>query len=157
MDAEEPVIKIRSKDEIAREFNKILAGLLNRLEKKCRSENDLALIDRVRKRLLIAKNTSLGICIEGSIPFFMNYSEKILDEDETRRSEFVSTINPRKAYHDRYGEPPTAMQDFVFEIADVIRYQYNRANQTEKMQVYLEVRNLLNNCIEYKIARGDKK
>jgi hypothetical protein len=152
---EQPELQIRPMDVIALEFNSIVAALITRLEKKCKSENELALIDRMRKRVAVAKSVSTDFIIDGAIPFFMKHSAQILNESLVQREEYFSKMNPRKEYEDRYGEKPTAAQDFVFELADVIRNQYKKSSAAEKIIIYGDVRKLLNDCIEFKIARGD--
>jgi hypothetical protein len=97
--------------------------------------------------------------VQGACPFFIKYSNQILEPDVEKRETFFTTIDPRKVYKERYNEEPTASQDFVFQLIDIIRNQYKVASQTEKEQVYKEVKDLHNACIEYEIAKPstDKK
>lgn len=141
-------VEIRKIDEIIKEFNATVRALITRLEKKSRSEVEIANLDRLKKRIQLLKVT-MGepALINESSPFFIEYSEKVINRDE----QFFNTMDVRAEYIKRKGKIDK-QDEFIFSLTDSIRAHYNKAAKKEKDEVYAEVKKLFDDCIEYQIA-----
>lgn len=139
---------IRDSNAIAKEFNTTVRSLITRLEKKSRSDIEIANLDRLKKRIQLLKSTmGDSALISESSSFFIEYSNKILDRDEN----FFNTMDVRAEYIKRKGRVEK-QDEFIFSLTDSIRTHYNKSTQTEKDAIYGEVRTLFNCCVEYEIA-----
>lgn len=141
-------IKIRKPAEIVKYFNTKVRELITKLEKKSRTDVEIANLDRLKKRIQLLKTTmGENALITESSPFFMEYSERILNRDEV----FFNTMDVRAEYIKRKGKVDK-QDEFIFSLTDSIRNHYNKSSQKEKDDVYNDVKILFEHCIEYQLA-----
>ncbi len=135
--------------DLAKKFNQTTQYIIGRIEKKSTSEIEKANLDRLRKRIKLAKQT-LGdeVLLVESSPFFIEYSEQILEEDMNVRDKFFMTMDIRAEYKKRKGEV-TKQDEFIFSLTESIRSHYRSATQAEKDEVYANVKILFECCVEY--------
>lgn len=133
------------------DFNKTVGALVNRLEKKSRSEVDIANLDRLKRRIRLLKGT-LGdsALIDNSRTFFIEYAERILEPDVEKRNKFINELDVRQEILAK-GGVVDQKDEFIFSLVDSIRTHYNRAQQKERDEVYTEVNFLLTCVLEYSI------
>lgn len=141
-------VDIRKPQEIIADFSATVRSLIGKLEKKSRDEIELANLDRLKKRISLLRST-LGesALITESTPFFLEYSDKIINRDEN----FFISMDVKSEYIKRKGRIDK-QDEFIFTMTDSIRSHYNRSSQIEKDEVYNNVKKLLSCCAEYKIA-----
>jgi len=139
---------LRGRNVIVSEFNTTIRELITKLEKKSRSEIEIANLDRLRKRISLLKQTQGdSVLIVECTPFMLEYREQILNRDEV----FFNTMDVRGAYLKKK-KTVDKQDEFIFDLTDTIRTQYNKASQAEKDDVYNKIKTLFNDCIEYKLA-----
>lgn len=141
-------MEIRKPDEIVKEFNIIIKNLISKLEKKSKSDIEVANLDRLKKRISLFK-TTMGdsALVSTSAPFFIEYSEQIISRDE----KFFNSMDVRAEYIKRKGKIEKN-DEFIFGLIDSIKYQYNKSSQIEKDIIYNEVKSLFDCSVEYKLA-----
>lgn len=144
-------LKIRKPEEITAAFNAGTRDLIQRLEKKSRSEDEIANLDRLKKRISLVKN-SLGesFLLQNAAPVFVEFSDYILEKDEQKRDSFFLEYNVRAECMKR-GAHLDKSDEFIFSLIDSIRAYYKRASSAEKKDIYAEIRKLLECCVEYKL------
>ena len=137
--------------ELTRLFNTTTQYIISRIEKKSTSEVERANLDRLRKRIKLAKQT-LGdeVLLSESSPFFIEYADQILEEDMAVRDKFFMTMDIRAEYKKRKGEV-TKQDEFIFSLTESIRSHYRSATQAEKNEVYDNVKKLFECCVEYQL------
>ena len=141
-------INIRNKSVVVAEFNTTVRELITKLEKKSRSEIELANLDRLKKRISLLKQLQgENVLLIECTPFMLEYREQILSRNEI----FFTTMDIRAAYLVKK-KSVDKQDEFIFDLTDTIRTQYNKATQTEKNDVYARVKTLFNACIEYTLA-----
>lgn len=140
--------QLRPAGEIAREFNASTRNLITKLEKKSRSEEELANLDRLKKRISLLKSTmgETALVMEAS-PFFIEYAERILEPDQATREKFFMELDVRSEYIKRKGSV-SKQDEFVFGLTDSIRNHYKKSSQQERDEVYKEVKTMLACCTE---------
>lgn len=140
---------IRDSTVIIGEFNTIVRGLITKVEKKSRREEEIANLDRLKKRITLLKQTigDYALISEAS-PFFIEYSEQILIRDE----KFFETMDVRTEYMKRVGGNVKREDEFIFDLIKSVREHYKKATQTEKDDVYVDVKTLFKCCVEYKLS-----
>lgn len=134
--------------EIIKEHGLTINSLIKKLEKKSRSEIELANLDRLRKRLNILRSISDSALITEMTPTMEEYADDILNRNE----EFFLTANARSEFVKINKREPTKNEEFIFDLIDSIRAHYKKSPQAEKDTVYGEVVTVFNCCIEYKLA-----
>ncbi len=140
--------QLRGRNVIVGEFNTTIRELITKLEKKSRSEIEIANLDRLRKRISLLKQTQGdSVLIVECTPFMLEYREQILNRDEV----FFNTMDVRSAYLKKK-KTVDKQDEFIFDLTDTIRTQYNKASQAEKDDVYNKIKTLFNDCIEYTLA-----
>ena len=142
---------VRSTDVLIKEFNATVRGLISKLEKKSRSDIEVANLDRLRKRISLLRTTAgESSLISESSPFFIEYSDQIINRDE----KFFNSMDVRSEYIKRKGSV-NKQDEFIFSLTDSIRGHYNKASQKEKDELYNDVKTLFEACVEYQIATSD--
>lgn len=142
-------INIRDPDVVAREFNETVRNLIKRLEKKSRSDIEIANLDRLKKRITLLKSTMGDLALIGeSSPFFIEYADKIISREET----FFLTMDIRAEYVKRKNGKVDKQDEFMFSLTDSIREHYKKSSQKDRDDVYNDVKMLFNACVEYQIA-----
>lgn len=140
-----------SKDTVS-DFNKLVRALINRLEKKSRQDEEIANLDRLKKRISLLRSTmGDNALIAEAAPLFIDYAEKILESDVEKREKFFLDMDVRGEYIKRKGVIQK-QDEFFFTLTDSIRAHYRRAQKKEREEVYAEVKNMLTCCLEYTIA-----
>jgi hypothetical protein len=141
---------VRKTESIVAEFNATVRNLLNKFERKARSELDAANIDRLKKRIVLLKST-MGdhSLIELSSPFFIEYSDNILERNE----DFFIGMDVRREYVSRSGNAITKNNEFIFSLIDYVRNNYNKSSPKEKDDLYESVRSLFSNSVEYNLSK----
>ncbi len=141
-------INIRNKNVIVAEFNTTIRELITKLEKKSRSSVELANLDRLKKRISLLKQLQGdAVLIVECTPFMLEYRDQILSRDEI----FFTTMDIRAEYLKKK-KIVDKQDEFIFDLTDTIRTQYNKATQTEKDDVYGKVKVLFNGCVEHALA-----
>ncbi len=139
---------------IAANFNKLVNELITMLEGRTRSDIEFANLDRLKKRLSLLKSTvGSEALIQLAAPFFIHYSEQILDTNAERRDQFFLTIDPR-AESTKFNIQTSTQDDFFFTLADSIKTHYKRAADSERATVYAKTVSMLRCSIEYRVACG---
>src|SRR5690606_23406484 len=109
---------------------------------------EIANLDRLKKRMQLLKMTmgDEALIIEAS-PFFINYSEQIINRDE----QFFNNMDVKAEYVKHKGKLDK-QDEFIFSLTESIRNHYNKSSQKEKDEAYENTRILFNCCVEYQIA-----
>ncbi len=141
--------KSRSGPEIIKEHISIIKSLLDRAQKKSRDQEEIALLDRLKKRITLLMQTmgEDALCV-AIAPFMNENSENILGRNE----KFFLEIDARAEYIKKHGKEPPAEDEYLFRLIDIIKSLYRKIPQKEKDEVYSEVLNLFNDTVEYQIA-----
>ncbi len=141
-------------EEIVAQFNNNVRSLINRLERKSRSDIEVANLDRLKKRISLLRRT-LGddaLIIESS-PFFMEYAEKILEENVAEREKFFLDIDIRAEYSARKGKIEKN-DEFMFDLTDSIRSHYLKAHNKEREEVYCQVKTMLSCVLKLQLVNN---
>lgn len=143
----------RDAKTIVKEHLTITRGVIDRVMKKSRSQEEIALLDRLKKRITLLLQTmgEDALIVEMS-PFMQQHSEEILSRNE----DFFLTVNARDEYVKVRGRAPTPDDEFVFLLIDSIRTLYKKLQQRERDDLYAEVVKIFNCCIEYQIAAPNR-
>ncbi len=142
-------IQIRDTNTIVTEFNSTVNLLIGRLQKKLRSEREIADIDRLQKRLRLLRSTSgPDVVISTSGEYFIKYSDKILSRDEN----FFVLINVKEEFK-KNGKEFTTSDEFIIPLIDSIKSYYKQSTQMEKDNTYRLLKILHDDSIEYKLAK----
>ncbi len=149
--------QLRSADAIVTQFNLTVRDIINRIEKKSRSNEELANLDRLKKRVSLLKQTmGPAALVTESTPFFLKYSERILETDEKIREDFFMNLDVRGEYmRSKKTNSILPADEFVFALTDSVRGHWRRATVREKSDVYEDVKNMLTCCIEHKLVTSD--
>lgn len=140
-------LTIRPRDVVAKEFNALIRKLITRAEKKARSEIDVAMLDRLKKRIALLKQTMGEYALIGeSSSFFIEYAETIMDRAECEK--LLMTVDVRAEYVRRKGKVDK-QDEFIFGLVDSIRGHYTKAPSTERDEIYNEVKTLMEASLEY--------
>jgi hypothetical protein len=140
---------IRSTDVISKEYNRAVSLLIVKIEKKSRSDIELATLDRLRKRISLLKQTmGADALIQAGCNNLITYSKQILNREE----EFFNTMDLRAEYKKLLGVDAPSQDEFIFQLGDSIKVMYNKSTQIEKDTLYELVKTLFNTSVEYKLA-----
>jgi|TARA_R110002153_G_scaffold273997_7_gene446496 hypothetical protein len=137
-----------SANKIIRDHQKSVSELIKRLERKSRSEVELSNLDRLRKRISLLRNISESAVITEMGPTIKMYSEKIINREES----FFMTTDARAEFIKINARSPTSQEEFIFDLISSVRTHYSKSSQKEKDDVYSEVLNIHNCCIEYELC-----
>jgi hypothetical protein len=133
-------------------FNVTVRDLLGRLSARARSDEEVCNLDRLRKRINLLKTTmGDGALIDRVAPVLVEHAELILG-DPARREQFILSLDVRAEYIQRKGVI-NKQDEFIFSLTDSIRTQYIRAQERERESLYIDLRTLLTQCIEYTVAK----
>ncbi len=139
---------------IAKEFNLLMWDLITMIERKSRSEMEMANLDRFKKRISLLKSTVGDIApIQLTAPFFISFSENILNPDMTERDKFFLDMNVRAEYSRHMGAI-SKQDEFAFELSDSVRAHYKNLSVQERDDIYKKVVAMLRCAIEYKLIAG---
>lgn len=144
--------KVRSCEDIVKEFNATVTALITRAEKKTRDRSELANLDRVKKRLQLLRSTmGSDAPLISATGFFIEYSEKILEPDSEIRDRFFIDMDIRAKY--TAGMRHVDKEDeFIFTLADVIKNRYKAQTlREEKELIYHDFKTLMECCIEHRL------
>ena len=140
-----------SAKSLATQFNAAVKDLTRRLERKARTDEEIANIDRLNKRISLTK-TAMGpdSLVAMAAPVLTTYAERILDDDVERRDNFFLTIDARGEYAKSVGR--VAPEDeFVFTLVNSIKQHYAESSRAEREIVCGQLREMLACCIEYNL------
>ncbi len=141
----------RELSTVVKEFNLGVTSLIQRVEKKTRSENVRGQLDRAKARIRLLRDTmGDSALVNIAHPFFIEYSDNILEENSELREGFFLSMDFRAEYERRKNKVSNE-DEFVLSLIDAIKELYKKVSQKEKDEVYLSVRNLLIYSIEYKM------
>jgi hypothetical protein len=128
-----------------------MRDLITTIERKSRNDLEVANLDRLRKRISWLK-AALGDTgtISLAAPFFINFSEIILNPNEAERNEFFLTMDVRAEYL-KYNAVVSKQDEFIFELSDSIRKHYKNTTASERAGIYNKVTSMLRCSIEYKM------
>lgn len=134
----------RTPKEICHSFNLTTNQLVKVLEQKSRTELELANLERVRKRISMAKQVGGdNILIEEAVDFFLDFSEPILNREEN----FFMTLDVKSKYHHKIKKE----DEFVYSLIDSVREHYKKMKQAERDDVYNKVLTLYTDCLGYRL------
>lgn len=142
---------------LALEFNQVVNGLLRRVEQKSRSDQELANLDRVQKRITLLKQTlGLEALIEIAAPIIVQYSSPIMSNNE---EEFLG-MNMREEALAR-GVNIENGDEYVFELIESVKAHYRKLDAANKKTIFVEVNKLLNFSARFlklaKITKNNEK
>jgi hypothetical protein len=139
----------RDAKTIIKEHLVLVRGVIDKVMKKSKSTEEIALLDRLKKRItLLLQTMGEDILIVEMAPFMNSHSEEILSRNE----DFFLTVNARSEYIKTNGREPASEDEFVFMLIDSIRALYKKLSQRERDDLYAEVVKIFNCTIEYQIA-----
>lgn len=134
---------------IIKEHLALVRSIMDRATKKSRSQEEIALIDRLKKRItLLIQTMGDDALIVEMTPFMIDNSDDIL----TRNEKFFLGVNARAEYVKKHGIEPPAEDEYLFKLIDSIKALYQKITQKEKDDVYADVVKIFNCCVEYQIA-----
>ena len=128
-------------------FNSIIKTLISRLESKSTSEQELAILYRLKKRISLLKSTIGDVAILAEVaPQLIEYSEEINNRDENflHKADFKGKILKSKKIRRE--------DEFALELIDSVRVHYSECSQEEKDDIYRLLRKLLQVCLDYQIS-----
>jgi hypothetical protein len=146
-----------NREKIAREFNITVRSLINKVEKKSRDDDEIANLDRLQKRITVAKQTfGDEVLIENAAPIIVQYAEPITANNDKfftemdMRAEFVKNMEMMS------GKPAIIDEndEFIFDIVASVKKHYLKAKDVEKKEVFVEVNKLLLYSAQY-LQLGD--
>lgn len=129
-------------------FNRGVTALISRLERKSRSDTEVGILDRLKRRLSLLKST-LGQeePLRIATPIFTEFADRILEDDVAKRDSFFLTLDVRAEYVRRKG-PVTSDDEPIFALIDSVKTHYKAANVAERNAAVNEVIVLLNCCLK---------
>lgn len=127
--------------DLIQTFNTTITQQLVFVEKKTRSEVDIANLARLKKRISVLKQT-MGdhILIKESISIFMKYKQQIIDKNE----QFFLGKDPRTE-----GLKLTPNEDYIYDLMESLKKQYVRYSVQEKAKVWADVKILFEASCSY--------
>lgn len=133
------------KEKIAREFNAIIRSLVLKIEKKSRNDDEIANLDRLNKRISVAKQT-MGeeALIETAAPIIIQYEEHITANDD----KFFTEMDIRSEFLRNMGEIKKS-DEFIFDMVESVKKHYLKSRDAEKKEVIAEVNSLLMYSAQY--------
>lgn len=138
---------------IQRDHLTLIRGVIDRIMKKSRSQEEIANLDRLKKRItLLLQTMGEDALIVQITPFMITHAEAILKRDE----EFFLSLNARQEYIAINKREPPPDDEFAFLLIDSIRALYKKITQKDRDELYADVVKIFNCCIEYKIAAPDR-
>lgn len=136
---------------VAAEFNASVSALLRKIEKKSRSELEIASLDRLKKRILLLKREGGDdALILNAASVFIEYKDHILEKDPTKRDDFFLKLDVRAEYARKHGAV-TKTDEYIFGLIDSVKNHYAKSSEVEKQEIYKIVRSMLDNSIEHRI------
>lgn len=133
---------------VIREHLALVRSVLDRAAKKSRSQDEIALIDRLKKRItLLIQTMGDDALIINMTPFMMDNSDNILNRNE----DFFLGVDARAEYVKKNGIEPPADDEYLFKLVDSIKLLYQKITQKEKDDVYADVVKIFNCCVEYQM------
>jgi hypothetical protein len=143
-------IAISSLAEKVKKFNLIIKNLISRVEQKSRTDHDLAILDRFKRRISLLRSTMGESELMASVSeILVDYSEKILNRDAYEV--FIMDANA-EAEIAKYGGQIDPQDDFVNALISSIRNIYPNMTAREKDIIYNDVKSLLHCCLAYAIS-----
>ena len=143
----------RDTKTIVKDHLGLVRTIIDKVMKKSRSNDELALLDRLKKRItLLLQTMGEDSLIVEMTPFMILHSEKILSRNEN----FFLTINARDEYIKTNGVEPPSENEFLFMLIDSIRALYKKIAQKERDELYADVVKIFNCCVEYQIAAPER-
>jgi hypothetical protein len=126
-------------EQIAKDFNKVVSGLILRLEKKSRNEDEIIYLDRLQKRISLGKRT-LGeeVLIEEAAPIILEYAQPITACDD----KFFTSMDVRKEFASK-GGVISPEDEYIFSLIESVKKYYNVSSEAEKRAIFAEVNKLL--------------
>lgn len=126
------------------EFNKLINLLIFKFEKKSKNDIDLMNLDKLKRRLHLAKTTfSTDIVCVKALPVLMQYKEQIL----TRNDSFFLKLDSRKEYTSF--KQPTKEDEYIFALIDAMRNYYIRSNKEDQVALWDSVTRLFEISCSY--------
>jgi hypothetical protein len=143
--------QVRSIEELSRQFNTTTRDLITKIEKKTRDEVTLANLDRAKQRMKLLKDT-LGdmALIKEASPFFIDYSEQLLDPNAKSREKFFLDLDIREEAMKRNSNIE-ASDEFVINLVDSIKEMFRKSSDNEKNDIHAKVKILFDCSLEYQI------
>ena len=141
--------EIRETQTIVREYNSIVTELIRKLNNCSISEDELAVVDRVKKRIFLLSSTMGNAALLAECgPFFLRYKDQIIHRDEG----FFMTANIEKeaAGLVKQGD------EFIYTLVNMIRQHYKRSDQAEKDYLYGKLHKLYDDYLEYELSLPDE-
>ena len=139
-----------NQEKIARDFNNTVRLLILKIEKKSRNDAELANLDRLNKRISVAKQT-MGdeALIEIAAPIILQYEEQITANNDR----FFTDMDIRAEFLRNMGEIKKS-DEFIFDMVESIKTHYLKSKEVEKKEVIAEVNKLLMFSAQYLMELG---
>jgi hypothetical protein len=143
----------RDKKTIIKDHLALVRAVIDKVMKKSRSNEELALLDRLKKRItLLLQTMGEDSLLVEMTPFMILRSEEILGRNE----KFFLEINAKDEYIKANGVAPPSEDEFLFLLIDSIRALYKKISQKERDDLYADVVKIFNCCVEYQIAAQER-
>lgn len=143
----------RDKKTIIKDHLALVRAIIDKVMKKSRSNDELALLDRLKKRItLLLQTMGEDSLLVEMTPFMILHSEEILGRNE----KFFLEINAKNEYIKVHGKAPPSENEFLFLLIDSIRALYKKISQKERDELYADVVKIFNCCVEYQIAAPER-
>ena len=140
---------LRGLSEVVKEFNTVVFSLLNRIERKARTDLEAGNLDRLRKRISLLKSTmGDNALIDSAAPFFLEYKDPIMYRDES----FFTNLDARNECIRRKGAIEKS-DEFIFSLVDSTKVMYNSSSVAEKDTIYAEIKRLFTCSVEFELAK----
>jgi hypothetical protein len=121
---------------------------MDRAMKKSRSQEEIAMIDRLKKRITILLQTmGEDSLIKEMTPFMTKNANNILERNE----KFFIDMNARDEYIAANGKEPTPEDEYLLKLVESIKTLYQKIPKREQDEVYADIVKLFNCCIEYEM------
>ena len=143
----------RTGSTIIKEHVGAVKSLLDKATKKSRNQEEIALLDRLKKRItLLLQTMGEDALIIQMSPFMQDNADNIIGRNE----KFFLDIDAKAQYIEKYGVEPKSDDEYLFKLIDIIKALYRKIPQKEKDEVYAEVLKIFNCCIEYQIVASSR-
>ena len=130
----------KSPDPVS-EFNLILQSLIEKVESKCTNELERSNVDRIRKRMALARDV-LGrdVIIKKSGPTLVKYKDEIIKGNDSFFLKLeVSEVNDKLE----------SDYDFVHEFVSNVKKSFQSFDETEKDEIRLNLKSLLREYLKF--------
>ncbi len=128
------------------EFNTTISEVLKIADMMLPDSNSKSHVESLRRKFTILKGMGPSEPLAQASPFFIRFTDKIMDRDE----EFFANANIREEAA-AAGKPISNGDDYVEDLIDKLRAAYKESSKAEKDTLYNYCRVMLRCSIEWKL------